>query len=181
MRGALCRYLCFLCWGRSEEKAWIHLEGVSLLQGGSGTWTQSHLLEEDVQKRLTLSNEINRVKILFEFTLDSQRPWTCSGSALELFSPRLGMWPFLRIDGGRGGGGGGGGVRLESSVVGERAGGVGGGASRHAPVTMGQQKCSSHSGLRSSSKGIFLINKTTTKYLHIVIWHILILALMSCW
>ena len=50
-------------------------------------------------------------------------------------------------------------MRLESSVVGERAGGVGGGASRPAPVTMGRQKCSSHSGLRSNSKGIFFLNQ----------------------
>lgn len=41
----LCGYHCFLCWGRSVGKAWIHRVGVSLLQGGTGTLIQSHPLE----------------------------------------------------------------------------------------------------------------------------------------
>lgn len=119
---ALCSYLCSLCWDRSEGKAWIHQEGASPLQGGTGTWIQSHLLNVGWEKSIRTINVL-RGDI-----------YNCR---VHEVPPRLCRCPFLRLDGGRGGGGGGGGMRLDSSVEGERAGGAGGGASRPTPVTMG--------------------------------------------
>lgn len=53
---ALCSYLCSLCWDRSEGKAWIHQEGASPLQGGTGTWIQSHLLNVGWEKSIRTIN-----------------------------------------------------------------------------------------------------------------------------